>query len=367
MTAATTTVMPIRSYHSAADGTFRKAMRRRAAIAEVRAYHAVAGHLPVPQLAGIHWTVRGAEVVYEDVFASGRCHRLLADTINTADRDPTQTFAVRLLIDGICDSILATLDITRPTSRLADCVPALYASRLAPGGRIDRWYAPPRPMWIVDSHRLSLGGLAAATLVIDGKPHRSAFAANIDQLRQALSPDARWTSTVSQGDPTEPNIAEPLCWLDFEHAGRNALAGDLAVLIWYLLAMGGWLVPTYRPTTYTRTLTAPVPPLAEPRIDHLHIAGRHIEINYSWTVGTGRHAAMQALLDRLADDLGATLHPLDDPLDVLRPFLAMRVLSVIPLAELAGPHALLCLAKLAELTHPDTTLRSWCTTMPVAP
>jgi len=29
-----------------------------------------------------------------------------------------------------------------------------------------------------------------------------------------------------------------MCWLDFEHAGRNALAGDVANFLWYLLGMG---------------------------------------------------------------------------------------------------------------------------------
>lgn len=45
----------------------------------------------------------------------------------------------------------------------------------------------------------------------------------------------------------------------------------------------------------------------------------------------------------------------------------MRVLGVIPLARLSGPHALLCLAKLAELADPDTTLQAWCHTVPVPP
>jgi hypothetical protein len=44
---------------------------------------------------------------------------------------------------------------------------------------------------------------------------------------------------------------------------------------------------------------------------------------------------------------------------LLRPFLALRVLGVIPLGQLRGPDALLCLAKLAELATPDLTLAAW--------
>jgi len=367
VTAATVAAVSHGGHYRAADGTFRKPMGRRAALTEVRAHRAVAGHLPVPRLTGIHGTIDGGvEVIYEDVFASGRCHRLLADAINAADRDSRHIPAVRSLVNDICDSILATADATAARKPLANCIPALYAARLAPGGRIDRWYGhAPRPIWTVQRHCLTLDDIAAATLIIDGKAHGSAF--DIGRLRRALAADTRWTTTISQGDPTEPNIAEPLCWLDFEHAGRNTLAGDIAVLVWYLLAMGGWLVPTYQPTTYARTLTTPIPPLAEPSIDHLAVGDRHIEINYTWTVGAGRHAAIQALLHRLEHDLGAVLSPAGDLLTLLRPFLTMRVLGVIPLAQLTGPHALLCLTKLAELGNPDSTLRAWCHTVPVRP
>jgi ADP-ribose pyrophosphatase YjhB (NUDIX family) len=85
---------------------------------------------------------------------------------------------------------------------------------------------------------------------VAGRPHHTG-------LRSALAGHARWTTVITQGDPTEPNIAEPLCWLDFEHAGRNALASDVANFLWYLLAMGGWLVAAYQPSTYERTRSEP--------------------------------------------------------------------------------------------------------------
>jgi hypothetical protein len=44
----------------------------------------------------------------------------------------------------------------------------------------------------------------------------------------------------------------------------------------------------------------------------------------------------------------------------LRPFLAVRVLGVIPLTQMSGPHAVMCLAKVAELAAPALNLPEWC-------
>jgi hypothetical protein len=167
---------------------------------------------------------------------------------------------------------------------------------------------------------------------------------------------------MTQGDPTEPNIAEPLCWLDFEHGGRNALAGDVANFLWYLLAMGGWLVPAYQPSTYERTLCMPVPPVTMPAIDRLRVTTRYVEIDYTWRVGAGRSAALSTLLRRLGDDLGTAVAPGGDVAARLRPFLALRILSVIPLGQMTGPDAAACLAKLAELSSPALNLPDWCAT-----
>ncbi|MEW2373521.1 hypothetical protein AB0940_29765 [Streptomyces sp. NPDC006656] len=69
------------------------------------------------------------------------------------------------------------------------------------------------------------------------------------------------------GDPTEPDIvstASGACWLDFEYAGRNTIAGEIAHLLWYLLALGGWLVPLHQRDAYVRTLRRHLPPLRSP-------------------------------------------------------------------------------------------------------
>jgi hypothetical protein len=184
---------------------------------------------------------------------------------------------------------------------------------------------PPLPAWTIDGQRLDLGELASRSLVAGGLVLGGAWPVIFADLRSALAGRTRWTTAITQGDVTGPNIAEPACWLGFEHAGRNALAGDVANLLWYLLGMGGWLVPAYQPQVWRRTLRTPVPPVATPAIDHLRITTRRVEIDYTWHVGTGRHAAIAALLRRLIGDLGAAIASGGDVASTLRPFLVLRV------------------------------------------
>jgi hypothetical protein len=64
----------------------------------------------------------------------------------------------------------------------------------------------------------------------------------------------------------------------------------------------------------------------------------------------------------LAGDLGAAVAPGGDVAASLRPFLALRILGVIPLGQMNGSNAAACLAKLAELTSSTLNLPDWCAT-----
>ncbi|GAA1336891.1 hypothetical protein GCM10009647_079560 [Streptomyces sanglieri] len=181
--------------------------------------------------------------------------------------------------------------------------------------------------------------------------------AAIDDARAALHPDSRWTTAITQGDPTEPNIATSAsgaCRLDFEYAGRNTLPGEIANLLWYLLALGGWLVPTYQSDIYTRTLPMHLPPTAIPAVEHAERSNRHhrLDLHCSWPAGPGRHTALTRLLDRLTTDLGdAAGLPRGQQLEALRPFLIAWILGAIPPRHLTVTDLLLVLAKLAEAQH----------------
>ncbi len=52
-------------------------------------------------------------------------------------------------------------------------------------------------------------------------------------------------------------------------------------------------------------------------------------------------------------------------MDALRPFLACRLLGVLPLHRLRGDDTALCLAKLAQLSNPQAQLRDLFTDLTV--
>ncbi|MFD6226884.1 hypothetical protein ACFWFZ_08380 [Streptomyces sp. NPDC060232] len=135
--------------------------------------------------------------------------------------------------------------------------------------------------------------------------------------------------------------------------------GEAANLLWYLMALGGWLVPRYQPDVYARTLRLALPPLSYPGIEYLdlHEGSRHIEVRYSWNTGPGRSAAIARALDGLRGGDGSGL-------EEIHAFLALRILGVIPASRLTGHDLLLVLIKLAESQDPLTTTDTFFTTTP---
>ncbi|MEU8265842.1 hypothetical protein AB0B89_01640 [Sphaerisporangium sp. NPDC049002] len=338
---------PAGGFHHHSDGTFRKRMPTDRARCEAQGWQSISGHLPVaPLLGDITHPCGEHTLIYEDVFAGRRCEYLLADLINKADQDHREAPKVRPLVDAVCDSWLDAAAATGSLAPIGDCQPALYSARLAPGGRLDAWYGPMTPL-VVDT--------GACTTKLD-------IPALLVQLRVDLAPGAVCATAVTQGDPTEPNIADPLCWLDYEHAGRNSLAGEAANLLWYLLAMGGWLVPLYKPLTYARTVHTAVSPLV-PAVTYLRTEDGHLDVAGHIRAGAGRRAAITALLRRLEADLGVIIGvPGQDAMAALRPWLALRILGALPLTAMYRKDAAICLAKLVQALDPRTRLEDFAAT-----
>jgi hypothetical protein len=342
---------------------FRKTLSAAEADAETAGWREVSKHIAAPVLLGRSSTGDQHTLIYEDVFVEGRCHLLLGDVIAIADRDPTAMPRVENLIDGVCRDLCRAVERSGRIAQLADCVPNLYHDRIRSGGRIDAWYANQDvPIPIPNAPTLSLAALSSYGLTVNGAPLRLDLRGLIPELRRLLSPDTRWMTALTQGDPTEPNVAEPLCWLDFGCAGRNTLVGEIANLLWYLLAMGGWLVPTYQPDVYARTLRLRLEPHVVPRLQHVDVSERcrRVEIHYTWRVGAGRHAALTRLLHWLRSELAWAVG--QDPADLMgqiRAFLAMRILGVIPAHRLHVHDLVLVLAKLAESQGLEVSLDSF--------
>ncbi|MFI8793439.1 hypothetical protein [Streptomyces sp. NPDC055105] len=340
--------------------TFHKATAsREQGATEAKGWAQLAPRITVPALHGQIALPDRQFLAYEDVFATGQCELLMGDVIAVADRDPAVLPRLDRLVDGVCADLRAAAEETGKRTLLADCVPDLYLDRIRPGGRLDCWYLR-RDLPIALPHTdttLTLRELADLTLTANGRQLTLNVADIIDSLRHALAPDRCWLAGLTQGDPTEPNIADPLCWLDFEFAGRNTAVGEAANLLWYLMALGGWLVPDYQPGVYARTLRLALPPQTRPRIEHLelHESRRYIDVRYSWNTGPARGAAIARALDGLQREDGTTL-------EEIHAFLALRILGVIPAARLTGHDLLLVLIKLAESQDPLTTLDTFFTT-----
>ncbi|MFJ2266661.1 hypothetical protein ACIOHO_09810 [Streptomyces sp. NPDC087849] len=347
---------------AATAGVFHKPVAtREQAEAEAKGWVRLASRIAVPAFHGQTASPDRQLLAYEDVFATGRCELLMGDVIALADRDPAVQPRLDRLVDGVCADLRAAAEETGKSVRLAECVPDLYLDRIRPGGRLDRWYLR-RDLSLALPYTgttLTLRELADFTITANGRPLSLNVADTIDRLRQALTPDRCWLAGLTQGDPTEPNIADPLCWLDFEFAGRNTVAGEAANLLWYLMALGGWLVPRYQPDVYARTLRLALPPLTRPHIEHLqlHRSSRHIDVRYFWNTGPGRTAAITRALEGLHWENGSDL-------EEIRAFLALRLLGVILPTRLTGHDLLLVLIKLAESQDPHTTLDTFFTTTP---
>ncbi|MFI9047343.1 hypothetical protein [Streptomyces sp. NPDC053427] len=341
-------------------GPFCKTLPTAKADLEELGWRQIAAQFEVPELLQRSRLDAECDVItYENVFASGRCQLLLGDLIALADHGHTPTEDVAGLIDAICDDLIAAATTSGRTTALSACVPALYADRIRPGGRLDTWYQD-LSLTVTDTRtgqRTPLWALTGYTATVNDTPFLLDVPAAINAARGALQPDGQWACAITQGDPTEPNIAASAagaCWLDFEHAGRNTLAGEIANLLWYLLALGGWLVPTYQRDVYHRTLPLHLPQAATPTIEHTELSTRQrrLDLHHTWPVGTGRHTALTRLLARITADLGTAAGlPSGRQLHALGPFLTLRILGVVPPHLLTPVDLLLLMAKLAQAQH----------------
>jgi hypothetical protein len=347
---------------------FRKQMPAAQADVEMRGWADLASTIPLPALISRVHRRSGDVLEYEDVFASARCRLLLADLIAQADRNPALISCLIRLVDGICQDLCNAVARTGKVRPLSDCVPGLYADRIRPGGRIDTWYLDNDPVVYQEAQcQLTLRDLVGYELTVGQRTYHLDIEQIISGLREELSPNRQWLTAITQGDPTEPNIAWPRCWLDLQHAGRNTLVGEIANLLWYLLALGGWQVPRAQPGVYARTTRLALPPAAVPAITHLHVdhQERHIYAAYAWRTGAGRQAVITRVSRWIHGALGAAarLRP-GTELAQLRGFLALRILGVIPLTQLTPTEALLAVIKLAESQYPATSLHTFARTQP---
>jgi hypothetical protein len=110
------------------------------------------------------------------------------------------------LVGQVCDNLLAATQTTRAISRIEECVPDLHLARLAPGGRLDRWYTNGRPTWALSGQVLSASELARRTLVANGRDLGPAWPVDLPALRTALARIRAIVPAACRGSaPTRPH------------------------------------------------------------------------------------------------------------------------------------------------------------------
>ncbi|QSB03961.1 hypothetical protein [Natronoglycomyces albus] len=329
---------------------------------------ALRGIMPVPQIYTL--TNRGEPQLFmEDILASKRSQHLLGEAISAADNSDADVTTVRHAIRQVCDSWQTSIDLTGDIVPLSQCVPGLYRSRLAPKGRLEQWYARHSGIKVpalFDTRPTQLRHFGKnCDFILNGRPYGLNVLDSIEQARRMLPEDSQWMSALTQGDPTEPNIGvEPLCWLDFEYAGRNTICGEVSNLLWYLVGLGGWLVPTCQPKVFARTLPN-AKSYDHPLIKFTTTRSKwsYIDVRVRWDMGLGRAAALDELIARLSPGrplYEACLATTDSNnlMDALRPWLITRILGVIPPTQMQPDQILGCLSALAVVSDPATTIDS---------
>lgn len=232
----------------------------------------------------------------------------------------------------------------------------LYWERAAPGGRLDQYYVN-KDFTLTDGDtNLPISRLADHALCVNDRDLHLDWKATLSFLHDHFrAPEPVWAA-LTQGDPTDVNLAHPLAWLDLDTGGLNSIVGEFANYLWYISALGGWLVPRYNPAafvdhpaTFTH-LTANAPALHHTRIDSTR---RRITLNYAPRLAPPRRLAAAVYWHKLVRPVTRVLGLEQNLGDLLRPYLAMRVLAVYDLATLQPADQLLLIARLAEVMSPD--------------
>lgn len=317
---------------------------------EIRGHARLTRHYRVPAL-HTHLRVPGGHLLTYERLPCGTDQGLLLDLLNTGEPSSALHDYMDKLTTTYRDVILTTARPTDPTH----VIQKLYGDRAAPGGRLDTYYAG-RDFLVADGLvDIPVSRLGTYTLSINGRRHHVDWAATLRWLRAHFASTPPVWTALTQGDPTDVNLAHPLAWFDYDTAGMNSILGEFANFLWYASALGGWLVPTYNPAAFAdhpatfNRVSANSPEIRRADVDH---ATSTIHIDYTPHLSAPRRAAVTAYWNQLVRPVAERLWPGADLPNLLRPYLAMRVLGVYNLADLAPADRLILLARLAEAMSP---------------
>ncbi|MGW3493398.1 hypothetical protein [Streptomyces sp. NPDC001020] len=317
---------------------------------EIRGHILMARHYRVPALHA-HLRVPGGHLLVYERLPGGTDQGLLLDLLNTNEPSNSLPDYMDQLTAAYREVILTTAWPIDP----AQVVRKLYWDRATPGGRLDTYYAGtdfPIADGLVD---VPVSRLDTYHLSINGRRHHLNWAATLRWLRTHFATTEPVWAALTQGDPTDVNLAHPLAWFDYDTAGMNSIPGEFANFLWYTSALGGWLVPRYNPAAFAdHPTTFDHIPANTPEVRRAEVdpATSTIHIDYAPRLSAPRRTAMTTYWNQLIRPVADRLWPDADLATLLRPYLAMRILGVYNLADLAPEDRLILLARLAEAMSP---------------
>lgn len=283
------------------------------AAAEIRGHQLLAAHYRLPALHA-HVGLPGGRLLLYERLPTGHDQGLFLDLLNNEPGDELHRY-MRDLTDGYRSVIEETAGLAHP----ADVVRKLYWDRALPGGRLDAYY---------DGHNLTvhrdlvINDLAEYIFVVNSRPLRLDWQATLCWLREHFSSSTPVWAALTQGDPTDVNLAHPLAWLDYDTAGLNSLPGEFANFLWYTTALGGWLVPTYNPAAFTDhpAVFGRVPSNAPAIHRTVHDTTAHVlHLDYACAPNAARRAAATWYWKHLVEPVTQGRWADDQLADLLRP------------------------------------------------
>lgn len=318
----------------------------REARAEHRGWRLLRAHYPVPRLYA-RLKLPGSSFLLYERWGKPAAPRTLLDILNEGDPAAIDKY-MHTLTTAYHHVILRTARLADPRT----LVGKLYRERAAPGGRLDAYYGTRS----FDVAGTPLGQLATYGLTINGRERRFDWEATLAWLAQwAADPSPQW-SAITQGDPTDVNLAAPFALFDYDTAGRNAVCGEFANFCWYTGFLGGYIVPRENPSAFNASPeTLKAIPLNSPDLRTVKVdtVARRLNIDLTWRPAPARQAANHHYWNDLVSPVWKQLAATENINNALRPYLALRILGVFNLADLEPTDRILLIACLAECLAED--------------
>ncbi|MGH3864110.1 hypothetical protein [Actinokineospora sp.] len=327
--------------------------------AEYGGHARLRGVYPMPRLHGARRLGRWTLLAYERWPHLGHDSGLLLDEITHADH-VGGTNRLDACLTAVFSHYQDVISRTLRRTTNKETVSKLYGDRVAPDGRLDRYYSPNAP-WLTTTgaRRVRPQDLSDLRLVVNGREHAVDFADVMIQLRVHFARKSPVWAAITQGDPTDINIgwspAGGPVWFDYDTGGLNALPGEFACFLLYQQLHGAWLTPRYNRAAFRDHPSAlATASLAEPAVTVEH-NGSSLAIDYRHTPSSARRHVLRRYLDDIVYPIARYLG-IDDLMAWLRPYLVMRLIAVYHLADLEPRDTALSIALLAQVLDPATAL-----------